>query len=161
MAEGLEGVSDKVAEQVGKIATDTQANPIKDPAQADVDVFQKAMQGGSGPDGTGLGGAYTSLSGAVRDPSLVGVRGVPPKDEARLGDAILEGLRKASDGYDSQVNRIKVDISNVKGNPDDYSSPVKLLKLQYDLMQFGLHTQVASKIANKVSQGIQTLFKNQ
>jgi type III secretion system YscI/HrpB-like protein len=35
------------------------------------------------------------------------------------------------------------------------------MKLQYDLMQMNLEQELTSKTADKTTQGVQTLFKNQ
>ena len=37
----------------------------------------------------------------------------------------------------------------------------EMMQLQFDLMQMNLEQELTGKIADKTSQGVQTLFKNQ
>ncbi|GAB4284304.1 MAG: hypothetical protein Tsb0018_11540 [Opitutales bacterium] len=123
--------------------------------QADVDEFQQGMSK-SLPRGPVEG------VGALRDPSLLGVKNINTPDGVTLGDAILDGIHKSSEVYRERVVAFRQGIQDgslLKSG--DFSAIPKLMQMQLDLMEFGLHQQVASKIAGKVSSGIQTIFRNQ
>lgn len=75
-----------------------------------------------------------------------------------LGDAILNGLEKMKTSIDGRSARIENQLANVNG--DDLSVQ-DCVKLQFEVMQMGLEQELTGKIADKTSQGVQTLFKNQ
>ncbi|HQU09679.1 MAG TPA: EscI/YscI/HrpB family type III secretion system inner rod protein, partial [Opitutales bacterium] len=130
-----------------------------DPAQ--VEAFEQNMMAAAA-DGSSYQYSNTMLSnrGAMRDPTLQGLQGVTFQSSDSLGDAILNGISQESLRYRGQVQNIQSDLAHMALEPEKVDA-ASLYKMQFDLMQFGLHQNLASKIANKISQGIQTLFKNQ
>jgi len=109
---------------------------------------QANMSSGSDPiglryDQTLIGGVHTSINNA---PSL--------------GDAILDGLQKTSQNYQSIRTQLTQQIQTIAQKPESLTS-LTGLELQTKLITLNMHLDIASKVANKISQGIQTLFKNQ
>lgn len=75
-----------------------------------------------------------------------------------LGDAILAGMQRMSETHQNQIARVEALVETPAGEPLSFQEGVRL---QFELMQLGLHQSVTTKIADKSSQGIQTLFRNQ
>ncbi|MCA8998284.1 MAG: hypothetical protein KDA80_14895 [Planctomycetaceae bacterium] len=75
-----------------------------------------------------------------------------------LGDAILQGLEQAKASHDQHMDRIAAELS-VDG--DQEMTVQDALRLQFEVMQLQLEQEVAAKVADKTSQGVQTLFRNQ
>lgn len=125
-----------------------------DPASpADTDAFDKAIGSiSSGP---------LQYQGAVRDPALIGVQSGTAPNAVTLGDSILESIQQSGAAYREKVLAFREDIARAAQSGGEIASIPQLMKLQFDLTEFGLHQQIASKIAGKVSSGIQTIFKNQ
>ena len=146
----------KMVEEMAQQALQNQEQALNpNPANpSDADTFDKAI-------GTISGGPLESY-GAARDPSMTGVRTATAPDSVTLGDSILESIQQSGAAYREKVIAFREDITLMaEGGGGDMLALPKLMKLQFDLTEFGLHQQVASKIAGKVSSGIQTIFKNQ
>lgn len=107
-------------------------------------------------------GTFDSYSGLNFDPTLRGKQEftINADQAPALGDAILQGIKKASTQYQDAMGAVQKNIASLASNPKSIA-PENLLQLQLNLMQLDSQINIASKIANKVSQGIQTLFKNQ
>jgi hypothetical protein len=119
-------------------------NPATIPDQHSVDAFQKAMQ-------------VSSAELASRSP-LSGPESVKPATAA-IGDAILNGLEQMRHGWPDGLKRIETDLSSASNDLADQSRA--LFKAQVDVALLGLQQDLTSKVANQVSQGIQTIFRNQ
>jgi hypothetical protein len=78
--------------------------------------------------------------------------------EATLGDAILNGLEKMKSTHDARSDRIEQQLISVDG---ENLSVQDCIKLQFEIMQMSMEQEPTGKIADKTSQGVQTLFKNQ
>ena len=75
-----------------------------------------------------------------------------------LGDVILQGMENLNDSRDVRIQRV-TDLVNGMGE-----KPITIadgMRLQLELMQLNLHHEVTTKTADKTSQGVQTLFRNQ
>lgn len=131
--------------------------PPMPPDPAQVEAFQQNMTAAAAD---GYSTAAQSNRGAMRDPALQGLAGTTFQSADNLGDAILKGISNESLRYRTEVQNVQGDIARMALEPNKMDA-ASIYKLQFDLMQFGLHQNIASKIANKISQGIQTLFKNQ
>lgn len=147
----------KMVEEMAQQALQNQEQALNpDPANpGDADAFDKAV--------STISGGPMESHGAMRDPSLVGVRSATTPDPVTLGDSILDSIQQSGAAYREKVMAFRNDITNMAegGSGGDMASLPKLLKLHFDLTEFGLHQQVASKTAGKVSSGVQTIFKNQ
>lgn len=111
----------------------TEANPADNPA-ADVPAVHRV-------DGAG----QADLDSATHTPE-------------RLGDAILRGLDRAHTSYEHNVDRINHEVDKLGDNATSMSD---LLRLQLDMTRFEVSQELAGKVADKASQGVQTLLKNQ
>lgn len=75
-----------------------------------------------------------------------------------MGEAILEGLEKMKTSYDARADRIEKSLTEQGDKP---MSVAECCKLQMEVMHMGLEQELTGKIADKSSQGVQTLFRNQ
>lgn len=75
-----------------------------------------------------------------------------------LGDLVLAGIDRMSVGYQQRVDAVNATISS--GGADGLSSQ-DIMRLQFELAQMTLMQDLTAKVADKTSQGVQTLFKNQ
>lgn len=127
------------------------------PKAEDVKLFEEAMKGTSMPQG-----GFDGHAGLGFDPTLRGKieLNTDSKHSAALGDAILKGIQATSDQYQSTMANVRMNIQAMTQNPAALT-PSNMLSLQVNLMQLGTHIDIASKIAGKLTQGVQTLFKNQ
>lgn len=93
-------------------------------------------------------------AGQAQDPSAVGqVGGAEPT----LGDTILNGIEKLKSSHDVRLERIEQTISESGGE----MTIDQMMKLQFEVMQLGIEQDLTTKVADKTSQGVQTLFRNQ
>lgn len=131
--------------------------PLNAAKPEDLKLFQDAMKGTTGPQG-----AFDSHTGLGFDPTLRGKTpmAVDSTHSGALGDAILKGIQATSDQYHSTLANVRMSIHSMGKNPASMT-PTNLLSMQVNLMQLGTHIDIASKIAGKLNQGVQTLFKNQ
>jgi type III secretion system YscI/HrpB-like protein len=75
-----------------------------------------------------------------------------------LGDLVLAGIDRMSAGYQQRVDAVNATIAS--GGADGLSSQ-DIMRLQFELTQMTLMQDLTAKVADKTSQGVQTLFKNQ
>jgi hypothetical protein len=96
---------------------------------------------------------------------IAGVHPIVPADMAsptgsvdRLGDEILKSVEQAHRAYEQNLNRINQEVGKPGANP---MSIGRLMHLQFDVIKFGLAQDLTTKIADKATQGIETVLKNQ
>ena len=77
--------------------------------------------------------------------------------DATLGEAILNGLEKMKCSHDTRCERIEQQLT---GTEEKAMSVQDCVKLQFEVMQMSMEQELTGKIADKTSQGVQTLFKN-
>lgn len=75
-----------------------------------------------------------------------------------LGDALVDGIITVKNDYDARFAKINASMAANKG---EEISMQQALEIQYELMQVGLSQELTAKMADKVSSGVQTLFRNQ
>jgi type III secretion system YscI/HrpB-like protein len=98
------------------------------------------------------------------DRAFLGVQEPPalqqaaPIENRSMGDVILEGLSRFKSDYDVRADRVASSLEAMNEKPLDMQ---QAMKLQYEIMQMTLEQDLTSKIADKTSQGVQTLFRNQ
>ena len=81
-----------------------------------------------------------------------------PPGETTLGDAILDGLEKMKTSHDSRMEGIQDRLTKTEGAEMTVQDA---LALQFEVMQLGIEQDLTTKVADKTSQGVQTLFRNQ
>ncbi|MFH0787904.1 MAG: type III secretion system inner rod subunit SctI [Pseudomonadota bacterium] len=114
----------------------------------DVDRFEKALSSRSGRETVSAG------------PEPLPQTAPPRTDESTptLGDAILQGIEKMKADHENRVRQIENNLEEIGDQP---MTTQNMMKLQFDLMKLNVQQEVVSKVADKTTQGIQTLFKNQ
>ena len=74
---------------------------------------------------------------------------------AALGDSILQNMEKSRESHETRTKEIEKNLQSETLSTQD------TMRLQHELMQLNLQTEMTTKAGDKSSQGVQTLFKNQ
>jgi hypothetical protein len=121
---------------------------------ADQMQFEQALAGPQDAATQGVQPAETSSFQAFQlgDTQATGAAGKPS-----LGDSILNGIEKLKSNYDVRADRIEQTLINSNGE----MSMEEMMKLQFEVMQMGIEQDITTKMADKTSSGVQTLFRNQ
>jgi hypothetical protein len=114
------------------------------------------------PFGAGAGEFQTMVNGNV---TLFGMRGLGRGRRRRLVESVqsntpTKGIANSIQSVRDKFMEIQHNIEVLVSKKEDFSS-VDLMKMQYDVMQLSYLNELSSKTADKVSQGAQTLFRNQ
>lgn len=152
----MDEISPIIKKGIPSIEPITPVEPLM-PKGEDVKLFEEAMKKASMPQG-----GFDGNAGLGFDPTLRGKveMNTSSQHSAALGDSILKGIQATSDQYQSTMANVRMNIQAMSTNPSSLT-PSTMLGLQVNLMQLSTHIDVASKIAGKLTQGVQTLFKNQ
>ena len=75
-----------------------------------------------------------------------------------LGGAFMEGIEEIKTSLEARADRITEQLTALAGNP---MSLQDAMRMQYELMQMNMQQELTSKMADKTSQGVQMLFRNQ
>lgn len=75
-----------------------------------------------------------------------------------MGDTILKGLQDLKVNHDVKMESIQNQLQ-IAGTED--LSFKDAMRLQMDVMQLTMQEDLATKVADKASQGVQQMFKNQ
>jgi type III secretion system YscI/HrpB-like protein len=143
VAQVSQGVQ-KVAEEVAK--TETSVKP-QEPSSDDVACFEKSLA------------ADTQQGASLPAEPAAAIQGTQAAGDSKtVGDAILQGLEKMRETQDARIQNIEQTLDAAGDKPMNIQDS---MKLQYDLMQMNLEQELTSKTADKTTQGVQTLFKNQ
>lgn len=161
----------RAVQQVSEQALQQGATQAKSPQDVDLSSqmrFEQAMQAGQTPDAgqvgqvsqagqldqAGSADATATSQITTLDPSVQSAEAGKPT----LGDAILEGIEKMKTSHDSHMDRIHTQITSTQGGE---MSIQDAMKLQFEVMQMSIEQDLTTKVADKTSQGVQTLFRNQ
>lgn len=82
---------------------------------------------------------------------------VAPADQT-LGDAILNGIEQMRTRHDVRMDKIQEKLLETQGAELTVQDA---MALQFEVMQLGIEQDLTTKVADKTSQGVQTLFHNQ
>jgi type III secretion system YscI/HrpB-like protein len=123
------------------------------PSAADQSKFDAAMNGGQ------AGGVQpTQAMDQVNAAQSAQVNAVSSSEPRSLGDAILNGLDQIRATHDMRMENIQEKLTS----PDGGELTVQdAMALQFEVMQLGVEHDLTTKVADKTSQGVQTLFHNQ
>jgi hypothetical protein len=170
----MDNINPGIQQQLMQSVASGSQNPLQDPVVA---VAQNPAISQSGVGGVGLvvdpsGGAgfktnETSIStgfsssmlanwGAVRDPGLQGLKHVTMGNPVSMGDAILRGIGQVSANYRTQLEGLRASLLNIPTT--SFEQVANFYSVQFKITQFSLSQEMASKMASKMAQGIQTLF---
>jgi hypothetical protein len=99
------------------------------------------------------------------DHGLAGVHPIVPAEMASptgstdcVGDEILKSVEQAHRAYEQNLNRINQEVGKPGADP---MSIGRLMQLQFDVIKFGINQDLTTKIADKATQGVETVLKNQ
>ena len=102
--------------------------------------------------------APETIQPAAAAPPLQGTDGPTAAMGANLGEAILSGMERIREGRDHRLHNVNVLLEQTNPTAMNFKD---VIGLQFELMQLNLHQEVTTKTADKTSQGVQTLFRNQ
>jgi hypothetical protein len=109
--------------------------------------------------------AGVPIESIAPDHAIAGVHPIDPAEMAsptgsadRLGDEILKSVEQAHHAYEQNLNRINQEVGKPGANP---MSIGRLMQLQFDVIKFGINQDLTTKIADKATQGVETVLKNQ
>ncbi len=111
--------------------------------------FENAMSGGPGDV------QAMQQNGGVQNMQMNGVQNSEPRS---LGDAILDGLDSIRSRHDVRMENIQEKLLSQEGGELTVQDA---MALQFEVMQLGIEHELTTKVADKTSQGVQTLFHNQ
>jgi len=134
------------ADQAGGASNRLLIGPGEAPAAEDVTRFENLLGPGKAEP---LTGSEAPLNAPVVEAA---------QKSGGLGDAILGGIDKMSASYQQKVDAVNTTISS--GGAEGMTS-ADIMQLQFELAQMSMMQDLTAKVADKTSQGIQTLFKNQ
>jgi type III secretion system YscI/HrpB-like protein len=134
----------QIAEQT---VQDTSSGMQSQPGEGAVNKFQEAMNGGAVDNIN-----QTQNVNEVSQPDNI------EPTEKTMGDSLLEGMEKSRTSYEDRLHNINEIINKTSG---ETMTPQEMMKMQFELMELNLQQDLTSKVADKSSQGVQTLFKNQ
>lgn len=132
------------------------------PATGGAERFAQTATSGGGPAPEVDPAAQLQFEQALANPSSDAVpagadptaaSGVKPS----LGDAILNGIEKLKTHHDVRAERIEQTLIDSGGE----LTMEEMMKLQFEVMQLGIEQDITTKMADKTSTGVQTLFRNQ
>jgi hypothetical protein len=109
--------------------------------------------------------AGVSVGSMAPAEKIAEVHAIVPADMAsptglpdRLGDEILKSVEQAHRAYEQNLNHINQEVGKPGTDP---MSIGRLAQLQFDVIKFGLAQDLTTKIADKATQGLETVLKNQ
>jgi type III secretion protein I len=139
----------KVAQEVAeKSAQEAVPQQTEAPDAQDVSKFEAAM---NGQQQNGVGPAEQNAPATADKVAKADQPG-------SIGDAILEGMEKVKESRDEGVKKVNEILDKSGDEPMDIQD---VMRLQVELMELNLQTEVTTKAADKSNQGVQTLLKNQ
>lgn len=151
-------IANKIAEQAANQAAQqgggggqAQADPSKD-AQA---KFEEAL---NRPEEAQNVDTNQTAQEADKAQQISPIEDGSVEAKPTIGDAILEGVEKMKSSYDARVEEIQ---TRIVGKDGKELSVEDAMKLQFEIMQMGLEQDLTGKVADKTSQGVQTMFRPQ
>lgn len=135
----------KLAEQAvqdqGKNTTAKQADPT------DVERFDSALQKQN-----------VDPANTIQNTPEIARSELNQQSSPQVGEKILENMQRVQEGHNARVEN----INSLLGGEDSQPLSIKEgMRLQYEVMQLNLQEEITTKVSDKSSQGVQTLFKNQ
>lgn len=112
--------------------------------------FEEAMAAGKVPAGSQAGPGDWVIAAQPAPQSVDG--------PVNLGDRILNGVERLHQDHNARRERVEEMVTATKNTEFNFS---RAMDLQMEVMQMNLVQDVTTKTADKGSQGVQTLFRNQ
>ena len=128
-------------------------------------MIVEAVRAAGGPQRTAVDPGAVGASAPVADPSAVsrfnaamGVQGTPEVDPVPFASEVSAAWRSAQVNNQGILHRIRA-LSQLGRMHGPASG--ELVELQYEVMNLSFQQEVVTKVADKTSNAIQTLVKNQ
>ncbi|MBF0103124.1 MAG: type III secretion system inner rod subunit SctI [Desulfobacterales bacterium] len=135
------------------VSAETQKQPdLKVPDQEMINRFENSMQDQGNISNT------SSIEPSVEEVNNVSEPGTDPEQFTNPGDSILQGLEKLKNTYDNRIEKVD---NMVKATNERSLTMQDAMQLQFEIMQINMTQDITTKVADKISQGTQTLFRNQ
>ncbi len=90
--------------------------------------------------------------------STIGELENPTVSTQSIGGAFIESIQDIKSTLDARAERITKQLNTLAGSPMSLQDAIRV---QYELMQMNMQQELTSKMADKTSQGVQMLFRNQ
>ncbi len=145
----LQRATQQIAEQAAQQGASQGAGQAA-PNAGDQAKFDQAMNGNQAGDPQAL-----QQTSSVQNAQ---VNGMNPGEPRSLGDAILQGLDQVRSRHDMRMENIQEKLTSPEGGELTVQDA---FALQFEVMQLGIEHELTTKVADKTSQGVQTLFHNQ
>jgi len=130
--------------------------PIGEAKSGDVARFQEAMANGGQPEKVS---GTESMEPPVEDLQKIDPAAqLPPSPRESLGESILNGMGKLRSSQETHAQKINELVAGAKDTP---MTVQQTMELQFHLLQLNMHQDLTTKVADKGSQGVQNLMKNQ
>jgi len=111
--------------------------------------FDNAMNGGVESTST--------VDGTLQVNQVESAAKVQSHEPASLGEALLDGLDRLKVGHDNRMKAVSDSLTEMNEAPMSVGAA---MKLQFEMMQMSIEHDLTAKVADKTSQGVQTLFRN-
>ena len=128
-------------------------------------MIVEAVRAAGGPQSPAVDPGAVNASVSVADPSAVsrfnaamGVQGTTEVDPVPFASEVSAAWRSAQVNNQGILHRIRA-LSQLGRMHGPASS--ELVELQYEVMNLSFHQEVVTKVADKTSNAVQTLIKNQ
>ena len=128
-------------------------------------MIVEAVKAAGGPQGTVGMDNQASQVGNVADPASVdrfqaamGVQDAADIDPVPFASEVSAAWRSAQANNQGILHRIRA-LAQLKA--DHYVSAPEMIELQYEVANLSFQQEVVTKVADKTSNAIQTLVKNQ
>jgi len=116
--------------------------------------FESAMNGVNGPGGVEQ---TSAVQGTLETGQVDAAGKIQSHDPTSLGEALLDSLDRLKIGHDNRMKAVANSLEEMNDAPNSVSAA---MKLQFELMQMSIEHDLTAKVADKTSQGVQTLFRN-
>ena len=137
----------------GNVLSNTFANNAAENAYRDSVATRDDITLGENNMGVPEVEALPEATNIVRPVSTVAATG-----EVTPGEEILSSLQKISDTHQQKTADLMESVENIRKNGMNMSD---LVNMQMKLMEHQITSELISKATNSVSQGVQTLLRNQ
>jgi len=133
------------------------APPIGEANSGDVSRFQEAMAKAGGDPQKVAGSELPEPP--VEDLQKVELEAqLTPAPRESLGESILNGMGKLRSAQESHAQKVNELVAGAEQTP---MTVQQTMELQFHLLQLNMHQDLTAKVADKGSQGVQNLMKNQ
>lgn len=145
IVQAVSGVANNAVQQ--ELSQQTNPQGFVDPA--DQAQFEQLLDAGN------VDPVQVQQTQVVTDPQAIDGKVV---ESQSLGDALISGIENIKSTYDVRADRVQSRLKVLAENP---LSVQEAMSVHFELVQLNLHQELTSKMADKVSNGVQTLFRNQ